>query len=335
MAWCYIGTMHPMSDTCHALLLQSRSHAPLYGNRLANHLPMALLALDRLGADGDTLRRFADGYAQRLLSAPASASALDPHDYLGSSGDYPRFLRFFQDRIREAGVEAVLHDWVPVLMPGLAASAFHAMIRLAYAIESGLGDEIALALAYWASEYASLPLPLEPAEGSLEQIAGRLRADLTCYVFKPGIIIDKMLELAWGPALAGAAVQPAEAPALREIAHFALRAYAQREDFTLLHIVTGTHAFRIVQTYANDQALARRYLWQAALAAWLTVVVAPGKQLAPQAGATLEEGEIAARALQSRDDHVIKLCHSALCEYREYGDAGYLQIATRKLALDV
>lgn len=321
-----------MSDTCHALLLQSHKHAPLYGNRLANHLPMAL---DRLGADGDTLRRFADGYTQRLLPAPACASALDPHDYLGSSGDYPRFVRFFQDRIREAGVEPVLHDWVPVLMPGLAASAFHAMIRLAYAIEGGLEDEIALALAYWASEYASLPLPLEPAEGTLEQIAERLRAALTGYVFKPGIIIDKMLELAWGPALAGAAVQPAEMPALRDIARFALQAYAQREDFTLLHIVTGTHAFRIVQRYAYDHALARRYLWQAALAAWLTVVVAPGKRQAAQAGAALDEREIAARALHSRDDHVIKLCHSALCEYREYGDAGYLQVATRKLELDV
>jgi hypothetical protein len=283
------------------LLLQSRSHAPLYGNRLANHLPMALLALDRLG----------------------------------SSGDYPRFVRFFQDRIREAGIDAVLHDWVPVLMPGLAASAFHGMIRLAYAIEGGLDDEIALALAYWASEYASLPLPLEPAEGSLEQIAGRLRTALSGHVFKPGIIIDKMLEIAWGPALAGAAVQPAAAPALRDIAGFALQAYTQREDFTLLHIVTGCHAFRIVQAYASDKALARRYLWQAALVAWLTVVVAPGKQQAPRADRALEEEDIAARALQSRDDHVIKLCHSALCEYREYGDAGYLQVATRKLQLDV
>jgi hypothetical protein len=117
-------------------------------------------------------------------------------------------------------------------------------------------------------------------------------------VFKPGIIIDKMLELAWGPALAGAAVQPADAPALRDIARFALQAYAQREDFTLLHIVTGTHAFRIVHAYANDQALARRYLWQAALAAWLSVVVAPGKRQALQTGALLAEQDIAARAVR-------------------------------------
>jgi hypothetical protein len=132
-------------------------------------------------------------------------------------------------------------------------------------------------------------------------------------------------------------LQPQAAPALRDIARFALQAYTEREDFTLLHIVTGCHAFRIVQGYANDQALARRYLWQATLAAWLTVAATPAgsRQTAQPGGSMLEAREIAARALRSSDDHVIKLCHSALCEYREYGDAGYLRVATRKLELDV
>jgi hypothetical protein len=324
--------MGTVSDACSELLAASYAYAPLYGNRLANHLPMALVALDRLGADAATMRRFADGYARKLLPAAVSSSGLDPHDVLGSSGDYPRFLSFFQDRIREAGVEAVLHDWAPVLMPGLAASAFHGMIRLAYAIEGGFEDEIARALAYWAGEYAALPLSLEPDQGTLDQIAGRLRIKVANHDFKPGIIIDKMLEIAWDPALAGAVIQPAAPPSLREIAAFGLDAYRRREDFTLLHVVTGCHAFRIVQPYANDKALARRYLWQAVLVAWLTVVAAPmGRAQAGGDDAEIGEEEIAARAVLSSDDHVIKLCYSALCEYGEYGDLAYLRIAARKL----
>jgi hypothetical protein len=329
--------MSSMSDECRALLLQSLGHGPLYGNRLANHLPMALLALDQLGAGPAILRRFAGDYGRKLLPAAVAGSELDPHDYLGSSGDYPRFVRFFEDRIREAGAEAVLHDWVPVLIPGLAASAFHAMIRLAYAIEGGLEDEIARALAYWAGEYASLPMSLDPADASLDEIAERLRARTAHHVFKPGIIIDRMQEIAWHPALAGAAVQPAVPPSLREIACFALQAYGRREDFTLLHIVTGCHAFRIVQAYTNDKAMARRYLWQAALAAWLTVGPAPaGRKVdTAQDASKPEERDIAARAVLSSDDHVIKLCYSALCEHREYGDPAYLRAALRKLELDV
>jgi hypothetical protein len=328
------GSVNTMSEACRELLLQSRHHAPLYGNRLANHLPMALLALDRLGADAGTMQRFAAGYARKLLPAGGSASELDPHDYLGSAGDYPRFVLFFQDRIREAGVEAVLRDWVPVLIPGVAASAFHGLIRLAYAIEGGIADEIARALAFWASEYATLPLSLEPSAGSLAEIAERVRAKVDGHAFKPGIIIDRMLEIAWHPSLAGAMVQPAAAPALREIARFALQEYSRREDFTLLHIVTGCHAFRIVQRYANDKALAARYLWQAALAAWLTVVAAPaGKAEGGEGRSEAGEQAIAAQAVLSSDDHVIKFCYSALCEYREYGDPGYLRAAARKAGL--
>ncbi|HEX8788007.1 MAG TPA: questin oxidase family protein, partial [Telluria sp.] len=128
-------------------------------------------------------------------------------------------------------------------------------------------------------------------------------------------------------------VQPLAPPPLSEIARFGLDAYWEREDFTLLHIVTGCHAFRIVQRFVNDRALARRYLWQAALAAWLTVVTAPART----AGRTdwREPGQeaIAAQARLSSDDHVIKLCHTALCEYREYGDRRYLRAAARKLGL--
>jgi hypothetical protein len=55
--------------------VQSLAYGPLYGNRLANHLPMALLALDRLGADAATMRRFADGYAAASCCPPRCRAA--------------------------------------------------------------------------------------------------------------------------------------------------------------------------------------------------------------------------------------------------------------------
>jgi hypothetical protein len=327
--------MGGISQACTDLLAGGRFYAPLYGDRLANHLPMALVALDRLGAGTSTLQAFASHYAERLVQVADSRAALDPHDYLGSAGDYPRFIRFFEERIAESGVEAVVRDWVPVLLPGLAASAFHAMIRLAYAIEAGDEDEIARALAFWASEYATLPLSLDPADGSLGEIAARLHARVVGHVFKPGIIIDKMLEIAWHPALAGPVIQPERAPALRDIAGFALEAYAAHEDFTVLHAVTGCHAFRLIERFANDRALARRYLWQAVVAAYLTVQ--PPECAAARdelRGCALAPDDIARLAVRATDDHVIKLCYSALCEHRHYGNDKYLQVASRKLALD-
>jgi hypothetical protein len=325
--------MNSISQECSELLVQGLRYAPLYGNRLANHLPMALVALDRLGASPAAMREFATRYAQRLVPAGVACAVLDPHDYLGSSGDQPRFVRFFEERIGESGARAVLEDWVPVLMPGLAASAFHAMIRLAYAVEAGGDEEIAHALAYWASEYVTLPFSLDTTADPLDQIAARLRASVAGHVFKPGIIIDKMQEIAWHPALAGVPVQTALAPGLRDIARFALDAYWRQEDFTLLHVVTGCHAFRLLQPFVHDGALARRYLWQAVVAAWLTVAPSTEADPAPDCVQNCDAaGGIALLATRASDDHVIKLCYSALCEHREYGDPRYLQAACRKLA---
>lgn len=45
-----------ISDTCRALLVHSQRFATSYGSGFFNHLPMALLALERLGGDDARLR---------------------------------------------------------------------------------------------------------------------------------------------------------------------------------------------------------------------------------------------------------------------------------------
>jgi hypothetical protein len=121
---------------------------------------------------------------------------------------------------------------------------------------------------------------------------------------------------------------------LPDVARFALQVYWQREDFTLLHVVTGCHAFRLVLPFTHDRAMAVRYLWQAVLVACLTVAWPPKEReaLPPEYG-QLTADAIASLAVRSADDHLIKLCYSALCEYREYGNDRYLWAAGRKLAL--
>jgi hypothetical protein len=49
-----------------------------YGGGLSNHLPMALWALHRLGADEARIDSFARGYSTRLAPAPVQDSRPDP-----------------------------------------------------------------------------------------------------------------------------------------------------------------------------------------------------------------------------------------------------------------
>ena len=60
-----------ISDTCRSLIADSRRFSTTYGAGFFNHLPMALLALERLGGDDARLRQFAAFYEKRLrLQAP-------------------------------------------------------------------------------------------------------------------------------------------------------------------------------------------------------------------------------------------------------------------------
>ncbi len=44
----------------------NKKYSSQYRGELANHLPMALVALERLGADSDRLTAFRDHYIKRL-----------------------------------------------------------------------------------------------------------------------------------------------------------------------------------------------------------------------------------------------------------------------------
>jgi hypothetical protein len=317
-----------VSNACTELLEQGRRFGPLYGPRLANHLPMALIALDRLGADGATMQAFAEGYSKKLRLLVDEPGVADPRDCLGTGQHFPQLVRHFRQRVDADGLDAVMREWVPLLVPGLAASAFHAMIRLAYAIDAGDEAEAVHALAYWVVDYVPMPLSMNATDAAPAGIAARLAAAVEGHVFGPGIIIDRMLEIARHPAVAAAATQPRQI-SLRDAAQFALAAYSEREDFTLLHTVTGCHAFRLLLPWAGDEERALRYLWQAVLMAYLAVEQRSASAAPPIP--QLSEAEIAARARDSRDDHVIKLCYSALCEYRTWGDERYLRAARRKV----
>lgn len=321
--------MSEVSKACSELLAGARHFAPQYGPGLANHLPMALVALDRMGAGAAAMRAFAVHYATRLVRYADEPGVADPREHLGAGKHYAQVARHFQQRIEEAGSDAVLREWVPVLLPGLATGAFHAMIRLAYAVDAGDDAQAALALAYWVTAYKPLPMSGEVADDSPAAIAARLANAVKGQVFEGGTIGDRMGQVAVHPCLSATAVQPKHL-SLRDLAQFSIGAYAVRENFTILHTVTGCHAFRLLLPFAGAEQPVLRHLWQAVLVAYLSTI-SQDREPAP-AVPLLPIDQIRVRACSSLNDHVIKICYTALCEYREYGDDRYLVVASRNVA---
>jgi hypothetical protein len=120
-----------------------------YRGYLANHLPMALVALDQMGADDARLARFEREYV---------TTHLEP------IGNHPAFQAAVGElaaHIAKEGRDAVLRLEFDRLAAGVGSGAFHGAIRTAYALESGSEREMAHALAYWSLAFEPLPEPPE------------------------------------------------------------------------------------------------------------------------------------------------------------------------------
>lgn len=313
-------------DRLARLLDEGARHAPEFGGGLSNHLPMALLALHRLGASGEQLAAWKARYATRLEPAPAPQAwpAGDPWPgRLGDVSAWPAYRDLFGQWVGHEGGADVLAQALPVLMPGCGAGAFHGPIRVAYAARSGHPGELADALAYWACRF--LPLGALPAAaGSTadpEPLLRRLHAGRS----RRPLIFQRMQDAAVDPVLqavvAGLAV---DADTLQRLARLSAQAYARSGNFTALHLLTACHAMRVLSAFLDDDGTALRWFWQA----WATAVVAAGMQPVP--AAPLQPWHtIVAAALASDDEHVVKLVDSCREEERAYGGDDWRLAASR------
>lgn len=317
-----------------SLLDQGLLMEPEYRNGLSNHLPMALVALDRLGADPNRLHEFAADYGQRLVAMATTtpSPAWQGEDWLKRRGDraaYPALRAFFGDWLRRDGKAAVLRAALPALVSGSGGAAFHGLLRTSYAVDSSHAGELAAGLAYWACRHLPLAegLPEEPIEDNVLAWAERLHRTIPRPAAGRPLIFQLMADVAATPGFAAAAgdLRPTSAT-LRDLATLAGRCYLASRDFTVLHLVTSCHGLRLLLPHLDDPEWALRRYALAFGAALIASGVAPN--VAAPTVEPLAWSELTARACRSDNDHVIKLVYTCLSETQAYGDESHRQIAT-------
>src|SRR5688572_7119209 len=115
------------------LLSDAEAFDPEYGGGLTNHLPMALIALDQMGATPAQLSAYRGRHMSWLEPMPQREHA-PAAAFPFRTGDRAAFLDLqaeFKARVTAEGWGQVLRTSLPQLAPGLSAAAFHAMIRTA------------------------------------------------------------------------------------------------------------------------------------------------------------------------------------------------------------
>ena len=145
---------------------------------LANHLPMVLVALHRMGASDERLEAYCRIYHEQngLTPIPERIGEISRdnwRDFLGQREREGDYRAFFAGEVATLGATPAAIHYLPQLMPGMAASATHAFMRMAYATMTDSDEETGVALAYWAATYLSLgpsrgakPSTDDPARGS-------------------------------------------------------------------------------------------------------------------------------------------------------------------------
>ncbi|HLL13390.1 MAG TPA: hypothetical protein VK570_20170, partial [Rubrivivax sp.] len=175
--------------------------------------------------------------------------------------------------------------------------------------------ELAAALAYWAARWQALPAPtgLRTAASFADWVRA-LEGAAQGQRLAGWLIADRAVNAA---ASADYAELAATAPPLEgwsEWVDWGAGLYARSGNFTVLHIITGTRAARVMERWAGEPAAAREAFLRAAVAAALaSQLVVQASTCVPADGFDWHTACAGAKA--SDDEHVIKLIH-ALHEMR-------------------
>lgn len=311
---------------------RAHAYAAQYQGALADHLPMSLSALQRMGAGGERRRAFEQTYvsAKRLRTLEES----DPEF---------QARRIIYDRIVAQGRKAVLQEELSMLARGIGAGAFHALIRVAYGIIDDRDDEISAGLTYWRDVALDLgtatgPMDAMPfhASSAIERVRATL-AHVPNELGSRGLIAARMAIVARAAAFDAAVGHPRFGDAaVAQFAALTVRAFAATRSFTLLHAMTATHALRIVLPYARDREQILQCFWRAAAAAYVSAAapaLLPQDDLAAEAERAPAWPELLALACAADDEHIIKATFTAWTEDATYHDPFYRLAAARYMNL--
>ncbi len=325
---------------------------PEFDGFLANHGPMAAEALIRIGGS-DAVAAWVDDYLPRLGPAPEvvrGISDADWREHLGDArlaGDWIAYLR------RQAGELSwrdLLLRWWPRLLPGMAASATHGVIRTAHAVRSLrsagdradalLVDELVQGLAFWAARYQTLPgAPrLDGAFDAVTATSRLPRLDPAVPSEGPGIMgrLQALHRLPrFGEGLDAWKASSVPDLALDELIVAASRVLAARSDMPIAfcHAVTAPAAVRLVLPAlpADVQQASVAASWQ--VVGGIISAFASPRLMAEDAPAVTEAApsveQLTARAIEHGDEHVIKLTEAAGREFRRGENSTLLVAADR------
>jgi len=310
---------------------------------ISNHAPMTVEALCVLGRD-DAVLPLVERYGKYLDATPPAREPIALDEWRNALGEYARIGDWIDLFVRELDGDdwvEVLNRWLPRLAPG-GALGTHGVVRVGHAVRSvGRRDsairrhELAVALAYFATVYETLPeragpnARLSPSEALLQVEQLPLKDRTGWLLFTQPLeklrglpsfaSVTSLVDLDGDPSAFLADLTEAVAGLLVTNAVVGPRALA--------HALTAGAATRMMLPYLSDEAtvVSLRYGWQIAAAFYAGLILEPG---AVDVAPPLESiDELLDEAVACLDEHGIKTLEACVREYTLNPNPVYLVAA--------
>lgn len=342
-------------------------HAPEWGGGFANHGPMAAEALEALGHPV-LIPDFVWRYGPRLplLEAGHVLGADEYAAALGRIECVSDWIATFEAELAQARDGApgrlpehapghaapdhaawptLLRAWLPRLVPGVFAGAFHGLLRVAHAVRALEREtrpvrvrELAHGLGYWAARFVTLQgvVGVHVVRGRSPAQSLRSVPSVAPQARRSGLFFEQVGVLG---AEFAQAVEQIDADTLSfheflsELTREAARLYLENLDSRIayIHLLTGPSALRLLETYLDPvtQRVALGAVLQGAMALHAVTQNAACREAVQDDARRLAENpdELRYVAANTGEEHVIKFCEAALRENVRTPDPNYLLAA--------
>lgn len=324
------------------LIEDNNKNKSTYAGTLANHIPMSLVALDYLDANRFTLGKYYKEAKERMsleeFGDEQITKEITPELDRGNPNLELSWRAYIEDKLEEHAPREILNELFPLLIKGVATGAFHPLIRLSYALETHNQDEFIAAMAYWASHYDELNNqtsqkivdPVDLREHFIEATDANFADPIEVV---GDTIFDKMKHVSLSKQFNERA-HLLEMDFDEYLSQSSLNAavlFSRDFDFTALHITTSCMALRIVGDYLSkeNKALAVQHHYHAFSCAHYVIGAPRITQSLPSNDIDEDWKTINKNAVQTLDDHVLKMTYMCLKEAQHYKRPFYKTIASR------
>lgn len=321
------------------LINSNNSFRPFFKDGQTNHLPMTLFAMFKLGASDNELNDFIEEYKkihnmEKLHAVTSSINTNNWTQHFGQTEKYEEYQEFFKAEIKENGTKKAIAKYFNLLVSGIASEAFHCLIKLCYGIESDNTDEVINALAYMCACYFEIPtIEKEQTNKSVTSIIKDLENShwFSKKTYAGHTISKKIITVFEDPEFPKHMEFPdfTSEKVMQQLKNSVLKIHLGKWNFISLHLVTSFHSLKIIEPFVVSRDNLYKKYWTALIACLVTMNKVVSTSLSLDIVCDFSWETTFEKALDTKEEHAIKLVYSCSQEYKNNYDLLYEAIASR------